>query len=61
MYTEQDTHLVHEYASLGKPFTFPTPATPLSQPAHLVHYNTALGETLGLKAAEMQSPKGIHL
>lgn len=59
MFVEPGTHLVHEYASLGKPYVYSTPATPLTQAPVLLKLNTSLVKDLGLNLENLSKPRGI--
>lgn len=61
MFTFDDTLLVKEYACLGAPFVRPTPVTPLSQPAQLVHANGLLAESIGIHRVAFENPAFIQI
>lgn len=59
MFVAPGTHLVHEYASLGKPYVYSTPTTPLSQTPVLLKLNEALAQELGLDIHPLREQAGI--
>lgn len=61
MLTFNDALLVKEYAALGQPFVTATPATPLQEAAHLIHYNEQLSKQIGIDPSEATRVAGIQM
>jgi serine/tyrosine/threonine adenylyltransferase len=61
LFVKPCAHLVHEYASLGKPYVYGTPTTPLSEQPALLQLNERLAHEIGLQATELMKGKGLDI
>lgn len=53
--------LVKEYASLGQPYVYQVPCTPLQSAARLLQLNEGLARQLGLELNQLRSDQGIAI
>lgn len=60
LFHNHDSILVQEYASLGKPYVFDVPPTPLRTPPSLLHLNDQLANEIGLNPEELRSQHGVE-
>ncbi len=60
MFHNHDSILVQEYASLGKPYVFQVPPTPLRTPPGLLHLNEQLADHIGLNPADLRTQRGVE-
>ena len=60
MFHNHDSILVQEYASLGKPYVFQVPPTPLRTSPSLLHLNEQLAQHIGLKPDALRTQSGVE-
>ncbi|MDH4395803.1 MAG: YdiU family protein [Limnobacter sp.] len=53
--------LVKEYASLGQPFVYAVPCTPLKSEPRLIQFNEELAEQIGLQVDDLCTNQGIAI
>lgn len=56
-----DALLVKEYASLGQPYVYPVPCTPLRSTARLLQLNEHLAQEIGLELDQLRSSQSISI